>query len=106
MIKLLKNLTRREWILSGISFLLIIAQVWLELKMPDYMSEITVLVQTEGSKMADILLNGGYMLLCAFGGLIAAIIVGPSANSTKLTVIPSSSKNPCSFAFNTDQRLP
>lgn len=76
MIKLLKNITKREWIIALISFVLIFAQVWLELKMPDYMSEITVLVQTEGSKMSDILLNGGYMLLCAFGSLVAAIFVG------------------------------
>ena len=59
-----------------VCFVLIFAQVWLELKMPDYMSEITVLVQTEGSKMADILKNGAYMLLCAFGSLVGAVIVG------------------------------
>ncbi len=76
MIKLLKNITKREWIIAFISFVLIFAQVWLELKMPDYMSEITRLVQLEGSKMNDILLNGGYMLLCAFGSLVAAIFVG------------------------------
>lgn len=76
MIKLLKNITKREWMIAFISFVLIFAQVWLELKMPDYMSEITRLVQLEGSKMNDILLNGGYMLLCAFGSLIAAIFVG------------------------------
>ena len=51
-------------------------QVWLELKMPDYMSKVTILVQTEGSKMSDILINGGYMLLCAFGSLVGAVIVG------------------------------
>lgn len=76
MIKLLKNLTARDWILALISFVLIVIQVWLDLKMPDYMSEITVLVQTEGSEMKDILLNGGGMLLCAFGSLISAVIVG------------------------------
>ncbi len=76
MLKLLKNLTKREWIFSFISFILILVQVWLELKMPDYMSEITVLVQTSGSKMNDILINGGYMLLCAFGSLISSIFVG------------------------------
>lgn len=76
MLKLIKNLTKRDIIFSILSFLLIVFQVWLDLKMPEYMSEITVLVQTEGSKMADILLNGGYMLLCAFGSLIAAVIVG------------------------------
>ena len=56
--------------------ILVISQVWLELKLPDYMSEITRLVQTEGSQMVEILKNGGYMLLCAFGSLIAAIITG------------------------------
>ncbi|MCI5967364.1 MAG: ABC transporter ATP-binding protein/permease, partial [Tenericutes bacterium] len=57
-------------------FVLIFGQVWLELKMPDYMSKITQLVQTEGSEMKDILINGGYMLLCAFGSLVSSIIVG------------------------------
>lgn len=76
MIKLLKNFTKKEWVLVTISFILIFVQVWLELKMPDYMSEITVLVQTEGSEMSDILMNGLFMLLCAFGSLVSAIIVG------------------------------
>ncbi len=76
MLKLFKNFTKKEWGLMLVCFVLIFAQVWLELKMPDYMSEITVLVQTEGSKMADILKNGAYMLLCAFGSLVGAVIVG------------------------------
>ena len=76
MIKLLKNLGKKEWIIITISFVLIFAQVWLELKMPDYMSATTRLVQTEGSKMSDILKNGGYMLACAFGSLLAAIVTG------------------------------
>ncbi len=76
MLKLFKNLGKKEWSYVGIAILFIISQVWLDLKMPDYMSEITILVQTEGSAMKDILINGGYMLLCAFGSLLAAIIVG------------------------------
>ncbi len=76
MIKLIKNLEKKDWLFAIISFALIASQVWLELKMPDYMSEITKLVQTEGSKMSDILLNGGYMLLCALGSLACAIITG------------------------------
>lgn len=76
MFKLFKNVTKREILLIIISTILIIFQVFLELKMPDYMSTITRLVQTEGSKIKDILINGGYMLLCAFGSLISAIIVG------------------------------
>lgn len=76
MLKLVKNFNKKEWIIIFISFLFIVGQVWLDLKMPDYMSEITKLVQTEGSHMADILKNGGFMLLCAFGSLLSAIFVG------------------------------
>ena len=76
MIKLLKNLDKKDWLYAFICVVLVCASVWLELKMPDYMSKITRLVQTSGSKMSDILENGGYMLLCAFGSLICAIIVG------------------------------
>ena len=76
MIKLFKNFTKREYILMIIVFVLIFSQVWLELKMPDYMSKITTLVQTNGSDMSEILINGGFMLLCALGSLITAIIVG------------------------------
>lgn len=76
MLKLIKNFTKKEWILALICFVLVVTQVWLELKMPDYMSEITKLVQTEGSQMKDILVNGGYMLTCALGSLVAAVITG------------------------------
>ena len=76
MFKLLKNFSKKEIAIVILCFFLIIGQVWLELKMPDYMSEITVLVQSEGSLMKDILINGGYMLACAFGSLLSAIITG------------------------------
>ena len=76
MLKLMKNFSIKEWMLMVISFILIFGQVWLELKMPDYMAEITMLVQTEGSKMGDIIANGIYMLLCAFGSLIFSVVVG------------------------------
>ena len=76
MIKLLKNLGKKEWLLAIICLFLIIGQVWLELKMPDYMNQITVLVQTEGSQMSEIIKNGAYMLACALGSLVSAIIVG------------------------------
>ena len=76
MIKLLKKFTKKEWLLSFIALILIVTEVWLELKMPDYMSKITRLVQTEGSKMADVISNGAWMIDCAFGSLVAAIIVG------------------------------
>ena len=76
MFKLLKNLQKKDWILIVISFILIFAQVWLELKMPDYMSQITKLVQMPGSQMSEILTNGGYMVGCALGSLLAAVVTG------------------------------
>ena len=76
MFKLLKQMRKKDWLLVLVCIAFIVFQVWLDLKLPDYMSEITTLVQTEGSKMADILLNGGYMLLCAFGSLLAAVVTG------------------------------
>ncbi len=76
MIKLLKRLDKKDIIYAIICIIFIILQVWLDLKMPDYMSEITVLVQTEGSKMQDILINGGYMVLCALGSFAFAVIAG------------------------------
>ena len=76
MLKLIKNFTKKEWFLALMCLVLVVTQVWLELKMPDYMSEITKLVQTEGSQMKDILVNGGYMLTCALGSLVAAVITG------------------------------
>ena len=62
--KLFKNLTKKQLVLIVISLVLIVGQVWLELKMPDYMSSVTRLVQTEGSKMSEIIKNGAYMLGC------------------------------------------
>lgn len=76
MIKILKNLNKKEIGIFIICFILIFIQVWLDLKMPDYMSKITVLVQTEGSKMSDIIINGLYMLTCAFGSLLSAVFTG------------------------------
>ena len=76
MLKLLKNLGKREIILILVSLILIITQVWLDLKLPDYMAKITTLVQTEGSEIQEILLNGAYMLGCALGSLLAAIVTG------------------------------
>lgn len=73
MVKLLKKLTCKDFILAAVAFVFIIVQVWLSLTMPDYMSEITKLVQTKGSKMNDILIAGGKMLACALGSLLAAV---------------------------------
>jgi len=76
MLKIFKYLKPKEWIQAGISLVFIVLQVWLDLKLPDYMSEITQFVQTPGSEMRDIWIAGGYMLLCALGSLAAAIVVG------------------------------
>ena len=76
MIKIFKYLKSKDWIFILISLVFIVSQVWLDLKLPDYMSNITRLVQTPGSEMSEIWKTGGYMLLCAFGSLVASIIVG------------------------------
>ena len=76
MFKLLKHLNKKDFVFMGLAVLFIAGQVGLELKMPEYMSAITKLVQTEGSEMGDILRNGGMMMLCAFGSLISTIIAG------------------------------
>ncbi len=76
MIKLLRRFKWIEWIQLAISIAFISSQVWLDLKLPDYMSEVTRLVQTPGSEIREIWVTGGYMLLCAVGSLIAAFIVG------------------------------
>ena len=76
MFKLFKKLGKRELIYALICVVFISVNVYLELKIPDYMSQITVLVQTKGSTMAAILKEGGYMLLCAFASLVCAVITG------------------------------
>jgi len=76
MIKILKYFKKTEWLQVALCLVFVIGQVWLDLKLPDYMSEITMLVQTEGSAMSDIWSAGGYMLLCALGSLVASIIIG------------------------------
>ena len=76
MFKLFRYLTKREWAMTGAALLFILGQVWLDLRMPEYMSEITVLVQTEGSAMSDILRAGGLMLGCALGSMVLAIATG------------------------------
>lgn len=75
MVKIFRYLSKTEYALAGVSLLFIIAQVWLDLKLPDYMNEITKLVQTEGSEMSEILSAGGMMLLCAVASLLSAVIV-------------------------------
>lgn len=73
MLRILKHLRWKEWLLVAACVVLIVGQVQLDLALPDYMSEITRLVQTEGSQMSDILLAGGKMLLCALGSMLLAV---------------------------------
>ncbi len=76
MFKILKRLKAAEWLQALVSLVFIVVQVWLDLKLPEYMSEITTLTQSPGSELSDIWLAGGKMLLCALGSLVSAIIVG------------------------------
>lgn len=73
MLRILKHLRWKEWLLVAACVVLIVGQVQLDLALPDYMSEITHLVQTEGSQMSDILLAGGKMLLCALGSMLLTV---------------------------------
>ena len=76
MFKLFKNFNTKDLLIIILCIIFVVVQVWLDLKLPDYMSSITRLVQTEGSSMNEIILQGVYMLLCAFGSLLSAICVG------------------------------
>lgn len=76
MLKLLKNLKKNDILFILVIAIFIILSVWLDLKMPDYMSEITKLVKTENTKMLSILKQGGFMLACALGSLASSIVVG------------------------------
>lgn len=76
MLKIFKYLKKNEWMLVLCSLAFIVVQVWLDLKLPDYMAEITTKLQTKGTLMSELLIPGSYMLLCAVGSMIASIIVG------------------------------
>lgn len=75
MLKILKYIRKKDWLLVLCSVGFIIAQVYLDLKLPDYMADITKMVETKGSRMHDILTSGGWMLLCALGSLVSSVIV-------------------------------
>jgi ATP-binding cassette subfamily B protein len=75
MLKILKNFTKKDLALAVLAVAFIVLSVWMELTIPEYMSEITLLVQTPGSRMSDIFIAGGKMLLYAFGSLVATVII-------------------------------
>ena len=76
MVKIFKNLEKKDLLIVLVVIGLVIFSVFLDLRMPEYMSEITKLVQTEDSTMNEILKAGLYMLICAVASLICTIIVG------------------------------
>ena len=86
MLKLLKYLKKKDWLQVFCGLIFICVQVWLDLKLPDYMSEITTLVQTPDSAMSSIWAAGGKMLLCALGSLASSIIVGFFASRLAATL--------------------
>lgn len=76
MLKLLKYMRKRERWMALICVFLIIGQVYFDLTLPDYMSEMTVLINTEGSALSDILPVGAKMLGCVLASAVLAILCG------------------------------
>ena len=74
MIKLLKKMKPQDWCYALICIAFIVVQVWLDMTMPDYMQELTVLIETPGSQMSEVWKAGGMMLLCSLGSVAAAVI--------------------------------
>lgn len=94
MLKILKYLKKKEWLLLLVILIFVVVQVFLDLKLPDFMSEITILIQSESGELKDILINGLYMILCAFGSLISA-----SFNGYLISKIASS------FSYNVREKI-
>ena len=76
MLKILKQLNRKDYIIILSCILFIILQVYLDLRIPEYMSTITKLIESSNTKIISILKEGFWMLLCTFGSLLSMIIVG------------------------------
>lgn len=96
LIKIFKYLNKKQWIQILLSLVFIVTQVFLDLKIPDYMSKITMYVESPGHTVSDIIGEGKWMLLCAFGSLLSAIIVGYLASK----ISASFSKNLRSRIFS------
>ncbi len=73
MFKVLKKMKRRDWCFALACVAFIVVQVWLDMTMPQYMNEITVLIETSGSAMSDVWRAGGMMLLCSLGSVAASV---------------------------------
>ena len=89
-------MNKKQWIQILLSLVFIVTQVFLDLKIPDYMSKITIYVESPGHTVSDIVGEGKWMLLCAFGSLLSAIIVGYLASK----ISASFSKNLRSRIFS------
>ena len=76
MLKLLRNLGRREKLMAALCVLFILGQIYFDLSLPDYMSSLTVLIKTPGSTMSDILRTGGEMLGCTLASAALCVICG------------------------------
>lgn len=76
MIKLLKNMRRREWLMALLCAVLVVGQVYFDLTMPDYMTDLTAMIKTSGSQTSDILNVGFKMLGCAIASAALAIACG------------------------------
>lgn len=76
MIRLLKRMRRREWLMAGLCALLVLGQIYFDLSLPDYMSDLTVLIETPGSTVSEILNTGMQMLGCALASAVLSIICG------------------------------
>ena len=81
MIKLFKNFSKKNIMVIFLCIFIMIFQVWIELRLPEYMQEITKLIQTEGSQMNTILKQGGLMMLCALGSSLSAVFIGYLSSS-------------------------
>ena len=82
MIKLLKRMRKREALMALLCAVLVVAQVYFDLKLPDYMTRLTTLIKTPGSVTADILSVGGEMLLCTLASAVLAVGCGYLAAKT------------------------
>ena len=74
--KIFRFMRKRDRGYAFLCLLLVAGQVWVDLTMPDYMSDITRLIVTPGSAMADIWIAGAKMLACALGSALLSVIVG------------------------------
>ena len=76
MLKLLRNMGRREWTMAAVCTIFILGQIYFDLSLPDYMSSLTVLIKTPGSTMGDILFTGGQMLGCTLASAVLSVLCG------------------------------